>query len=62
MKFIARKQWFVAGSDDMQIYVYNYNTQEKIKVQAIAGLVGARIGEQDWGDSCECGRLDLRVL
>ena len=31
-KFVARKQWIVAGSDDMQIRVYNYNTLEKVKV------------------------------
>ena len=29
-KFVPRKQWIVAGSDDMQIRVYNYNTMEKI--------------------------------
>lgn len=31
-KFIARKQWVVAGADDMFIRVYNYNTMDKIKV------------------------------
>ncbi|KAL3366453.1 hypothetical protein AABB24_011235 [Solanum stoloniferum] len=31
-KFIARKQWIVAGSDDMFIRVYNYNTMDKVKV------------------------------
>ncbi|PRP87029.1 coatomer protein complex, subunit beta 2 (beta prime) [Planoprotostelium fungivorum] len=30
-KFISRKQWIVAGSDDMMIRVYNYNTMERIK-------------------------------
>ena len=30
-KFIARKQWFIAASDDMHIRVFNYNTMEKIK-------------------------------
>ena len=30
-KFVARKQWIVTGSDDMQIRVYNYNTMEKVK-------------------------------
>ncbi|EGR29436.1 hypothetical protein IMG5_155860 [Ichthyophthirius multifiliis] len=30
-KFIVRKQWIVAGSDDLCIRVYNYNTIEKIK-------------------------------
>jgi len=29
-KFIARKHWFVAASDDMRLRVYNYNTMEKI--------------------------------
>ncbi|KAK9458870.1 coatomer WD associated region-domain-containing protein [Lipomyces oligophaga] len=29
-KFIARKNWFVVGSDDFQIRVYNYNTSEKV--------------------------------
>ena len=31
-KFVARKQWIVSGSDDMQIRVHNYNTMEKVKV------------------------------
>uniref|UniRef100_A0A6A7G7K8 Coatomer subunit beta' n=2 Tax=Hirondellea gigas TaxID=1518452 RepID=A0A6A7G7K8_9CRUS len=30
-KFISRKQWFVTGSDDMMIRVFNYNTMEKVK-------------------------------
>ncbi|OAE32528.1 hypothetical protein AXG93_3242s1510 [Marchantia polymorpha subsp. ruderalis] len=30
-KFIARKQWIVAGADDMCIRVYNYNTMDKVK-------------------------------
>ena len=29
-KFIARKQWFISGCDDLQIRVYNYNTMEKV--------------------------------
>lgn len=28
--FIARKNWFVCGSDDFHLRVYNYNTQERI--------------------------------
>jgi len=28
-KFIARKQWVIAGADDMLVRVYNYNTMEK---------------------------------
>ena len=30
-KFVPRKQWIIAGSDDMQVRVYNYNTMEKVK-------------------------------
>lgn len=30
-KFVPRKQWIVAGSDDMQIRVFNYNTMEKVR-------------------------------
>ena len=30
-KFITRKQWFIAGTDDMYLRVYNYNTMEKVK-------------------------------
>ena len=30
-KFIIRKQWFIAGTDDMYLRVYNYNTMEKVK-------------------------------
>jgi len=29
-KFISRKQWVVAGADDMFIRVYNYNTMDKV--------------------------------
>ena len=29
-KFIPRKSWIVAGSDDMTVRVLNYNTHEKI--------------------------------
>jgi coatomer subunit beta' len=28
---VARKQWFLAASDDMRLRVFNYNTMEKIK-------------------------------
>ena len=31
-RFIARKSWFVAGSDDFQLRVFNYNTHEKVIV------------------------------
>jgi coatomer subunit beta' len=27
-KFVARKNWIVAGSDDKQVHVFNYNTWE----------------------------------
>lgn len=30
VKFIPRKNWFVAGSDDLQLRVFNYNTHEKV--------------------------------
>jgi coatomer subunit beta' len=30
-KFIVRKQWIIAGTDDMRLRVYNYNTMEKVK-------------------------------
>ncbi len=29
-KFISRKSWLVAGSDDMTVRVFNYNTHEKV--------------------------------
>ena len=29
-KFVTRKQWIVAGSDDMHLRVYNYNTMDKV--------------------------------
>ncbi|KAI0132949.1 coatomer WD associated region-domain-containing protein [Xylariales sp. AK1849] len=29
-RFIARKNWFICGSDDFQCRVYNFNTSEKI--------------------------------
>lgn len=28
-RFVARKNWVVTGSDDMQVRVYNYNTLER---------------------------------
>jgi len=30
-KFIIRKQWVVAATDDMHLRVYNFNTMEKVK-------------------------------
>ena len=30
-KFVCRKQWFLAASDDMRLRVFNYNTMEKVK-------------------------------
>ena len=30
-KFIVRKSWVIAGTDDMHLRVYNYNTMEKVK-------------------------------
>ncbi len=29
-KFIVRKQWVVAGTDDIKIRVFNYNTMDKV--------------------------------
>lgn len=29
-RFVARKNWVITGSDDMQIRVFNYNTLEKV--------------------------------
>jgi coatomer subunit beta' len=29
-RFISRKSWFIAGSDDMHLRVFNYNTHEKV--------------------------------
>lgn len=31
-KFIDRKQWFIACSDDMKIRVYNYNTMDRVTI------------------------------
>jgi len=30
-RFIVRKNWIIAGTDDMKLRVYNYNTMEKVK-------------------------------
>ena len=30
-RFIVRKNWIIAGTDDMRLRVYNYNTMEKVK-------------------------------
>merc|ERR1711871_1005867 len=30
-RFIVRKQWFICGSDDFKLRVYNYNTSEKLR-------------------------------
>ena len=30
VRFIPRKNWFVAGSDDFQLRIFNYNTHEKV--------------------------------
>ena len=37
-KFIPRKQWVVAGADDMFIRVYNYNTMDKVSVCFVAAI------------------------
>lgn len=29
-RFVARKNWIVTGSDDMQLRVINYNTLERV--------------------------------
>jgi len=29
-KFVARKNWIVTGSDDMQLRVFNYNTRDRV--------------------------------
>lgn len=29
-RFVMRKSWVVAGSDDMQVRIFNYNTLEKV--------------------------------
>ncbi|XP_030377041.1 coatomer subunit beta' [Scaptodrosophila lebanonensis] len=29
-RFVARKNWIITGSDDMQIRIFNYNTLEKV--------------------------------
>ena len=29
-RFIARKQWIIASSDDLQIRVFNYNTMDRV--------------------------------
>lgn len=31
-RFIARKQWIIAAGDDMKIYIFNYNSLEKVAV------------------------------
>lgn len=30
VRFIARKNWFVCGSDDFHLRVFNYNTGERV--------------------------------
>lgn len=30
VRFIARRNWFVCGSDDFHLRVFNYNTGEKV--------------------------------
>jgi hypothetical protein len=29
-KFIARKNWFIVGTDDLHLRIFNYNTHEKV--------------------------------
>jgi coatomer subunit beta' len=29
-KFIARKNWFIVGTDDFYLRIFNYNTHEKV--------------------------------
>ena len=30
VRFIARRNWFVCGSDDFHLRIFNYNTGEKV--------------------------------
>lgn len=30
VRFIAKKSWFIAGCDDLNLQVYNYNTMEEV--------------------------------
>lgn len=32
VKFVPRKQWIVAGGDDFNMRIYNYNTMEKVNI------------------------------
>jgi WD40 repeat protein len=43
-KFVPRKQWIVAGADDMMVRVYNYNTMDKVRGWGWGGWVSTRGG------------------
>lgn len=45
-RFIVRKQWFVTGSDDMHMRVYNYNTMEKVRRRRFGSMEGVIISIQ----------------
>ena len=45
-KFIARKQWIAAGSDDMMVRVFNYNTMDKV---SLGPSVTSSSGTERWG-------------
>jgi WD40 repeat protein len=42
-KFVPRKQWVVAGADDMFVRVYNYNTMDKVRRSDGGGRVGVTV-------------------
>ena len=35
-KFIVRKQYIIAGTDDMRLRVFNYNTMDKVRESVCA--------------------------
>ena len=62
-KFVARKQWVVAGADDMYIRVYNHNTMEKVKqFEAHTDYIRWAAACAPWsscrlsGKTCRCSR------
>jgi len=44
-KFITRKQWFIAGTDDMYLRVYNYNTMVLYNYSLLLLLLFLLIGK-----------------
>ncbi|CAB1348140.1 unnamed protein product, partial [Coregonus sp. 'balchen'] len=57
-KFVARKHWVIAGADDMQIHVFNYNTLERTHIVCLFMCPDDMLIKLwDWDRKWVCGQV-----